>query len=124
MRHRIIIECGKIGRHLIEGLVTAVSLTMEKHAKDEDVLMAAEELKPAEKASRAQVRYAARASEDVLKALGSKTVQGVLFTHILKGAKTTRELIEITGYTQKSVESGVHKLKVAEIIAPEPIKEG
>jgi hypothetical protein len=61
----------------------------------------------------AKVKYVAVAGRDIMESLGDATVRGILFGHVLKAGEkgiTAAELIKITRFTKKSVQSGLDKL--------------
>lgn len=71
----------------------------------------------APKVRNAQVAYVAAVGKDVLEALGKETVKGILFGHILTAGDrgiTAAGLRKLTGFTVKSVQSGIDKLQRAD----------
>lgn len=72
--------------------------------------------------SRAKVRYRAIAGNDALKALGNRTVIGTLFAHLLsEGPCTVPDLRTKFNYTDKSVQSGLQKLRTMALVESEEI---
>jgi hypothetical protein len=68
------------------------------------------------------VQYRAVAGKDALDALGATTVNGIIFTHLLEsGPCTVKQIRETRPYSDKAVQSIIHRLKHMGLVVAEPI---
>lgn len=75
---------------------------------------------PAVPKVRQTVQYRAIAGADALEAIGPHTVQGIIYSHLLKnGPCTEKDIRESKTFTKKSVESALDKLKTKGVVVGE-----
>ena len=71
---------------------------------------------------RSQVMYHPVADASVLNEIGRGTVVGILFAELLNKPMTAADLFEKRGFTNKSVQSALHKMKTMGIVESRPIE--
>lgn len=109
--HRLVIQGSK--EAIDRAFMLAAVLTMDAFG-NEPLDLKAEVIPAKATREKARVKYVARVGKDILEALGDKTVRGILFGHVLNAGEngvTASGLRKITGYTEKSVQSGLDKLQ-------------
>lgn len=88
-------------------------IAMSEQLSDErfDVAIKAEKGRVTENRPPAIVQYRATAAPEVLDAMKAGTVNAIIFSHLLSGPLTVKDLMAKTHFTVKSVESALHKMR-------------
>ena len=110
----------------LEGLERSLEkLTGESHECSYSVGLTEEELfKPKPRGMQTHVQYRAVAGAGALEAIGAHTVTGILFSHLLaNGPCTVKDIRAAKPYSDKAVQSVVHRLKHMGLVVAEPLTQ-
>lgn len=93
-------------------------LLVSKEMKVEEIAREADE----QSKHRPTVQYRAIGGTDALDALGHTTVNGIIFAHLLEhGPCTVKAIRTVKPYSDKAVQSVIHRLKHMDLVQAEPI---
>lgn len=125
-KHSLMIDTDERGKRYIMAVIAAYNITFDEA---DGTAFSVSTLSPIAKQdmaarkgnSRSTVKYRAVGGADALDALGKTTVHGLIFSDILAQPEretTVKGIRDRMAYTDKSVQSTIHRLKKMGLIVP------